>query len=302
MEYLTVEEARERSGLRLVLTRGVPGPWSEAAKALFTLRNVDYAPVQQIAGGDNPELVEWTRHRNAPIALYENEAPRVRWLELLDLAERLGSGPSLIPENRDDRMLMLGLINEIAGERGMSWNARLLMFHAGIVAQGPGAAKKTPCLQIISMMLRRSQRAQQKSRVFWTIWPPISRCSKARDLIFWWAANLRPLTFTGPISQICWSSCPQNNVLPRMGFAPFGESWRNQSLAMIRFLSNRETGFLPTIWCCPSNSDGLVTCGGIVNGRDGDTPVATADRKVVDINRHRWQRHCRGLFELPVAV
>jgi glutathione S-transferase len=141
MEYLTIEEARERSGLRLVLTRGVPGPWSEAAKALFTLRNVDYAPVQQIAGGDNPELVEWTRHRNAPIALYENEAPRVRWLELLDLAERLGSGPSLIPENRDDRMLMLGLINEIAGEGGMAWNARLLMFHAGVVGQGPEAAK-----------------------------------------------------------------------------------------------------------------------------------------------------------------
>jgi hypothetical protein len=37
-------------------------------------------------------------------------------------------------------------------------------------------------------------------------------------------------------------------------------------------------------------------------GRDGDTPVTTADRKVIDINRHRWQRHCRGLFELPVAV
>ena len=141
MEYLTIEEARTQSGLRLVLTRGAPGPWSEAAKAVFTLRNVDYVPVQQIAGGQNPELVEWTRHRNAPIALYENEAPRVRWLELLDLAERLGSGPSLLPEDRDDRMFMVGLINEIAGERGMAWNARVLMFHAGIVAQGPEAAE-----------------------------------------------------------------------------------------------------------------------------------------------------------------
>ena len=141
MEYLTIEEAREQSGLRLVLTRGVPGPWSEAAKAIFTLRNVDYVPVQQLAGGHNPELVEWTRHRNAPIALYDNEAPRVRCLELLDLAERLGSGPSLVPEDRHDRMFMLGLINEIAGEGGMAWNARVLMFHAGIVVQGPEAAK-----------------------------------------------------------------------------------------------------------------------------------------------------------------
>ena len=35
MEYLSVEEAKNRSGLRLVLTRGVPGPWGEAAKAIF---------------------------------------------------------------------------------------------------------------------------------------------------------------------------------------------------------------------------------------------------------------------------
>ncbi len=141
MEYLTVEQARNLPGLRLVLTRGVPGPWSEAAKAIFTLRNVDYVAVQQLAGDDNPELVEWTRHRNAPVALYEKEAPRVRWLELLDLAERLGSGPSLAPEDRDNRVFMVGLINEIAGEGGMAWNARGLMFHAGIIAQGAGAAE-----------------------------------------------------------------------------------------------------------------------------------------------------------------
>jgi glutathione S-transferase len=140
LEYLSVEEARRRSGLRLALTRGVPGPWSEAAKAMFTLRNVSFLPVQQIAGDDNAALVEWTGHRNAPIALYENEPPRVRWLELLDLAERLGTGPSLMPENRDDRVFMVGLINEIAGENGMAWNARILMFHATVDALGPDAA------------------------------------------------------------------------------------------------------------------------------------------------------------------
>jgi glutathione S-transferase len=141
MEYLTVEQARSQSGLRLVLTRGVPGPWSEAAKAMLQLRKVSYTPVQQLAADENVELVEWTRHRNAPIALYENEAPRVRWLELLDLAERLGSGPSLVPSNRADRMFMIGLINEIAGEGGMAWNARLLMFNESLAAQGSDASK-----------------------------------------------------------------------------------------------------------------------------------------------------------------
>jgi len=38
------------------------------------------------------------------------------------------------------------------------------------------------------------------------------------------------------------------------------------------------------------------------SGRDGATPVATSVQKVVDINKYRWERHCRGLFELPIAA
>ena len=144
MEYLSVDEAKNLSGLRLVLTRGVPGPWSEAAKALFKLRQVEYTAVEQKGGGRNPDLLEWTRHRNAPIALYENEAPRVRWLEILDLAERLGSGASLVPEDRTERMFMIGLVNEIAGERGFAWNARLLMLNMGYQALGAEAVAKNP--------------------------------------------------------------------------------------------------------------------------------------------------------------
>ena len=144
MEYSSVAEVENQNGLRLVLTRGVPGPWSEAAKALFTLRKVPYAPVAQIGGRDNPELLAWTRHRNAPVALYNDEAPRVRTMELIDLAERLGSGPSLVPTDRGRRMLMVGLINEIAGERGFAWNSRLLMLHAGVQAQGEQVIEKNP--------------------------------------------------------------------------------------------------------------------------------------------------------------
>jgi len=130
MQYLSVEEARHEPGLKLVLTAGVPGPWSESAKALFGHHNIDYLPVRQFGGQENPELLAWTRHRNAPIALYEQEAPRVRWLEILDLAERLGSSDSLYPTQRDERIYMVGLINEIAGENGFGWNARLLMLDA----------------------------------------------------------------------------------------------------------------------------------------------------------------------------
>jgi hypothetical protein len=141
LDYLTVEEAKEKPGLRLVLTAGVPGPWSETAKALFHHHLVPFLPVRQDGGRENPELVNWTGHRNAPVAMYNDEAPRVRWLEILDLAERLGSGTSLYPKDRVDRMLMIGLVNEIAGERGFAWNARLLMLNATYEAVGDKAYK-----------------------------------------------------------------------------------------------------------------------------------------------------------------
>ena len=141
MDYQSVEAARNLPGLRLALTVGVPGPWSEAAKALFRLRGVDFVPVAQVAGDANQELVDWTRHRNAPVAMYEDEAPRVRWLEILDLAERLGSGPSLVPTDRAERMFMVGLINEMAGEGGLAWNARILMLNAAFMAQGDAATQ-----------------------------------------------------------------------------------------------------------------------------------------------------------------
>jgi transposase InsO family protein len=38
------------------------------------------------------------------------------------------------------------------------------------------------------------------------------------------------------------------------------------------------------------------------SGRGGSTPVVAVDQKVVDIYKYRWQRHCRGLFELPTAA
>ena len=38
------------------------------------------------------------------------------------------------------------------------------------------------------------------------------------------------------------------------------------------------------------------------SGRDGGAPVESRGGKVVDIKHFRWQRHCRGLFELPMAA
>jgi len=38
------------------------------------------------------------------------------------------------------------------------------------------------------------------------------------------------------------------------------------------------------------------------SGRNGRTRVETTGGKIIDINEYRWDKHCRGLFELPVAA
>ena len=128
MDYVSINEAKADAGLRLVVNAGVPGPWSESAKALFRHHQVRFLAVPQIPAAANEDLVEWTGHRNAPIALYSAEAPITRALELVQLAERLGSGPSLLPQTRSARIQVTGWIHEIAGEVGFGWCARHLIF------------------------------------------------------------------------------------------------------------------------------------------------------------------------------
>jgi transposase InsO family protein len=38
------------------------------------------------------------------------------------------------------------------------------------------------------------------------------------------------------------------------------------------------------------------------SGRDGSTPTEATGSKIVDINKYHWKKHCRGLFELPIAA
>jgi putative transposase len=38
------------------------------------------------------------------------------------------------------------------------------------------------------------------------------------------------------------------------------------------------------------------------SGRKETTPVNPGSANVIDINKYRWQNHCRGLFQLPMAA
>ena len=96
-EYISVDEARKMSGLRLVLSPGVPGPWSEAAKGIFHVKGIAYVRVRQDGGQPNDTLREWTGYDNAPLAIYEDEPARGGWAEIVLLAERLAPTPRLLP-------------------------------------------------------------------------------------------------------------------------------------------------------------------------------------------------------------
>ncbi len=131
MDYISVAEARKLSGLRLALSAGTPGPWGEAAKAVLKVRNVPYTPVRQHIMQANEELVEWTGHRNAPVAVYNDEPGVAGWIEILMLAERLGKGPSLLPADELERMMVLGISAEICSPGGFGWERRLTMMGSG---------------------------------------------------------------------------------------------------------------------------------------------------------------------------
>ena len=123
--YHTFDEIKADRGLRIVLVQGMPSPWGQAAKTIFEVKGLEYVAAPWVAFGPNEEIAAWGREPSAPIVAWANEKPVHRWIDILNLAERLAPTPALVPSNAYDRALMFGLSNEICGELGIGWNRRL---------------------------------------------------------------------------------------------------------------------------------------------------------------------------------
>jgi len=209
-EYIDVEQARNMSGLRLVLSPGVPGPWSEAAKGIFYVKKIPYVRVRQEIGGENRALREWTAQTTAPVAAWNDEPPRSTWIEQLFLAERLAPNPPLIPANIEDRVLMFGYCNELCGERGFGWSKRLMLLHPTLsdpassgsnrafatylgkkYGYDPALAEAAParCAEILRLLGARLEQQRAKGSKFF-----IGNQPSALD-IYWaaFAALIQPL-------------------------------------------------------------------------------------------------------------
>ena len=134
VHYVDFEEARKSDGLRMVVVSGVPSPWGEAAKGILHVKQIPWLAVRLDQGSDS--MAEWTGERSGPVAIYEQEAPRSGWAEILLLAERLAPKPALLPADATERALAFGLSHEICGEMGLGWARRLHAVQLGLDGAG----------------------------------------------------------------------------------------------------------------------------------------------------------------------
>jgi glutathione S-transferase len=133
-EYLRVEDAISRGGLRMVVVGKVPSPWGEAAKGILHIKRIDFAAVRLVY--DNEALKSWAGQLSGPVVIYNNEPPRSGWAEILMLAERLEPAPVLLPADPYARAKAIGLAEKFCGPGGLGWSRRLHMVHAGLQKAG----------------------------------------------------------------------------------------------------------------------------------------------------------------------
>lgn len=133
-EYIDVETAVQRDGLRMVVVGGVPSPWGEAAKGILHIKGIAWSAVR--LAYDSETLKQWAGELSAPVLMVGQERPRRGWAEILLLAERLVPTPSLLPEDTAARALAFGLAHELCGECGLGWSRRLQLIHAGLRNEG----------------------------------------------------------------------------------------------------------------------------------------------------------------------
>jgi glutathione S-transferase len=134
MRFVDIDLARSASGVRLVVVKGVPSPWSEAAKGIFVVKGIDGLLVR--ASPPDDAVRQWTGSHNAPVLMLDGDPPRTHWSEILEAAERIGGSVKLVPDDPEQRIRMFGAAHELLGEGGLAWSARLLAVHRGLTTEG----------------------------------------------------------------------------------------------------------------------------------------------------------------------
>lgn len=134
VEYVSVEEAIPRKGLRMVVVGNIPSPWGEAAKGILHIKKIPYVAVRLVY--DSEALKKWAGQFSGPVVVYDDEVPRSGWAEILMLAERLAPQPALLPLEPHARARALSIADKFVGQGGLAWTRRLQNIHAGLTGNG----------------------------------------------------------------------------------------------------------------------------------------------------------------------
>lgn len=171
---LPLEAAGAAEGARITWIAGKPAIWALALRNILYAKRVPTRYVEHPLGpemggaaGGQDALYRLTAQRSLPVLWWADERPRSVWSEQLLLADRVGRGPSLIPEDPAERVTMFGALNEVMGEDGVVANKRLLL--AGDTPFGrkygwtPAGAARAPrrvcsVLRLLASMLAAQER------------------------------------------------------------------------------------------------------------------------------------------------
>lgn len=134
MSFVDLENALAAPGLRLLVSAGIPSPWSQAALSIFRVKQLPLLIARTRAL--DPVFQRWSGARNLPAVLMDDEPVRTGWAEILALTERLAPDAPLVPTDPRERMRVMGLCHEVMSEGALLWCARLLAIDAGLSSEG----------------------------------------------------------------------------------------------------------------------------------------------------------------------
>ncbi|MEM7469561.1 MAG: hypothetical protein AAF387_22150 [Pseudomonadota bacterium] len=135
-EYVSIAEARDANGMRLIVAESVPGPWAEGIRGVMDYKGINYSRGRYEIGADQSDLIAWTAQASVPVIAWDDEFPKSAWIDQIFLTERIQPNPSVIPEDPDDRIRMFGLLSEICTPNGFGWCRRLMLVHGGLNTPG----------------------------------------------------------------------------------------------------------------------------------------------------------------------
>jgi glutathione S-transferase len=229
LTYVDLDTARAAPGVRMVVARALPSPWSEAAKGLFRVKEV---PALVVAGRPGPELEAWTRVDNVPVVFFDAEAPRSHWAAIVTRAERLGGRVALVPKDPETRASMFGLLHEVAGEDGLGWSSRLIMIDGGLRSDGREGFPLEVATRLAPKYGYAPERiAPARARIAEVLAQLDRRLADARAAGHRYllgdaptALDIYVATFLTPITGVTEAECPQMRAPVRPAFAYLGRA------------------------------------------------------------------------------